>query len=273
MTELRIWDETFRHAPSAGSPFLHPKKVRWRRTGPDTEVTFFTDLHLGDHRVPDIVRSPAKHKIAWIVEPWVINASPYHWIKQNFHLFSMVLTHTKNLLPIDPRFKYCPIGGCWIAEEHRRGLPTRTDRLSIIASGKVMTSLQQLRHDVVRELAAAYNIGKFGDAYQYIKFKHEVLGCYEYSIVIENCVEPGYFTEKLTDCLACHCVPLYCGDPTINELFDMSGIPTFSDIPSLRAILDNLPVVPTSVKEHNYKVAERYFIPDDWIMDEVVSKL
>lgn len=45
-----------------------------------------------------------------------------------------------------------------------------------------------------------------------------------FHLVIENGSEPGYFTEKLIDCLLCECVPLYFGDPDISAVFDERGI-------------------------------------------------
>lgn len=45
-----------------------------------------------------------------------------------------------------------------------------------------------------------------------------------FHLSIENCSEPGYFTEKLIDAFACRCVPLYYGDPAIGEIFDLRGM-------------------------------------------------
>lgn len=42
---------------------------------------------------------------------------------------------------------------------------------------------------------------------------------YKFSIAIENCVESGYFTEKLTDCILTDTTPIYFGCPNIDNFF------------------------------------------------------
>ena len=51
---------------------------------------------------------------------------------------------------------------------------------------------------------------------------------YKYSIAIENCIEEGYFTEKLTDCILTDTIPIYYGCPNIEKYF--SGIPVLSNL-------------------------------------------
>ena len=270
MITLKIWDETFKHTKSAGSPILTPKKVYWARNIPDTEVTFYTDLHLGDHRIPDIRKSKAKKKIAWIIEPCIINSGPYNWIRQNFQLFDKVITHHKYLLSLDPRFIYCPAGGCWIQEEHHRHIGERKG-VSTISSWKLMTTMHHTRREIMEKLSQKYGIDGYGEMYnREVQYKYEVLTKYKYSIVVENCAVAGYFTEKLLDCIATYCVPIYFGDPDIHQIFD---IPTFTTLDELEAILSNLPPITTETLEKNYLTGQQYFIPDDWVYDNVVCKL
>ena len=47
---------------------------------------------------------------------------------------------------------------------------------------------------------------------------------YMFHLSIENCIEAGYFTEKLLDAFVARCVPLYFGDPLIASHFDTRGI-------------------------------------------------
>ena len=46
---------------------------------------------------------------------------------------------------------------------------------------------------------------------------------YQYSVVIENCRENNYFTEKLMDCLLTKTIPIYYGCPNISNWFDTRG--------------------------------------------------
>ena len=269
MITLKIWDMTFAHAKSAGSDYLIPKKVCWARNIPDTDVTFYTDLNMGDHRIPDIKNSRARKKIAWIIEPQIINPSPYNWIKSNFQLFDKVITHHKYLLSLDPRFIYCPAGGCWIPEEYHRHTGERNGSVSTIASWKMMTDMHKTRHEIMKRFNQ--KIDGYGEMFnKHVQFKHEVLTKYKYSIVVENCAVAGYFTEKLLDCIATYCVPIYFGDPDIHQIFD---IPTFTTLDELEVILSNLPPITTETLEKNYLTGQQYFIPDDWVYDNVVCKL
>lgn len=47
--------------------------------------------------------------------------------------------------------------------------------------------------------------------------KREVLNGYRFAICFENCVFPGYVTEKLFDCFLAGCVPVYWGAPDITD--------------------------------------------------------
>ena len=50
-----------------------------------------------------------------------------------------------------------------------------------------------------------------------------------FSIVIENCKEDYYFTEKLIDCFLTGTVPIYYGCPSIAKFFNEKGILSFSN--------------------------------------------
>jgi len=270
---IKIWDIVFAHAKGCGdgSGLNPPKKIQWVRNGPDTDITFYTDQNLGDHRIPDIKNSPAKKKIAWIIEPQIINQSPYNWIKDNYKLFDKVITHHKHLLSIDQRFIYGPIGGCWVPENQHKYNGPRNGQFSLIASWKLMTPMHQMRHDIMRLFGQKYGIEGYGEAFnRHVKFKHEVLNNYRYNIVVENCSVAGYFTEKLLDCIAAYCVPIYYGDPDIRQIFD---IPTFTTLDELENLLKNPPLINYSTLEMNYNIGKQYFIPEDWIYDNVIETL
>jgi hypothetical protein len=69
--------------------------------------------------------------------------------------------------------------------------------------------------------------------YQPFDVKTDGLAPYRYSVVIENCQEQNYFTEKLVDAFLCKTVPIYRGCPNIGDYFDISGMivcNSFSDI-------------------------------------------
>ena len=57
----------------------------------------------------------------------------------------------------------------------------------------------------------------YGNGFNSISDKIEVLSQYKYSIVIENCSYQDYWTEKLADCLLAGSYPIYYGATNISE--------------------------------------------------------
>ncbi|MGY0036916.1 glycosyltransferase family 10 domain-containing protein [Pedobacter sp. NJ-S-72] len=53
-----------------------------------------------------------------------------------------------------------------------------------------------------------------------IKYKHEGLLPYEYSIAMENSNEKNYITEKFVDCVLCNTTPIYNGAPNLTDVYD-----------------------------------------------------
>ena len=72
-------------------------------------------------------------------------------------------------------------------------------------------------------------IDLYGNGYKAIINKEEGLKDYCFSFAIENSVEPGYFTEKILDCFLTGTIPIYYGDPSIQETFDNRGIIFLTD--------------------------------------------
>ena len=77
----------------------------------------------------------------------------------------------------------------------------------------------------------------------HIQNKRNALEDYEFSIAIENCVETGYFSEKLTDCILLDCTPIYYGCPNIEGfLHNVHALNNLNDITELSRILQTNPL-------------------------------
>lgn len=50
-----------------------------------------------------------------------------------------------------------------------------------------------------------------------IDSKHLTLSNYQFALCFENCVYPGYITEKIFDCFLSKCIPIYYGAPDIDQ--------------------------------------------------------
>lgn len=262
--KLHISDSIFSHAHSS-SWYNKPTEFEWVRSY-DGECMVFTDNHL-----KTVDNYETNKKYAWLVESPKITPHAYGFIKTNFDKFEKVFTFNKELLDSSDKFVFNPHGGCWINEEDRF-IHDKTKMVSIIASPKTITEGHRLRHSVIN---AFNNIEVFG-FHSRIENKITGLKDFRFSIVIENCKEDYYFTEKLIDCFITGTVPIYWGCPSISDFFDSKGMITFNDVNDLTNILNDLSEekyndMLDSVKT-NYDLSKHYLVTDDLIYKNIKNE-
>lgn len=117
---------------------------------------------------------------------------------------------------------------------------------SIIASAKKDLPGHQLRHQLVegiREKSLPIDI--LGRGYHPFEYKWQGLLPYRYSVIIENDIEPHYFTEKILDAFVCGTIPIYWGTGNIGEYFDDEGIIQCQSFSAIMNMLENLPEYPS----------------------------
>lgn len=277
--KVSILDNQFSHTHpgsfGCGDLKIPPTHFEWDRTGKEinnliiiTENSFWT---------VDSIK--CKTKVGLILEPESISPDPYKWIKQpiNYEKFSYILTHNKELLLLDDRFKWYPFGGCWLTKEQQQIYP-KTKNISIIASWKNQTEGHKLRHEVIKRFGDRIDV--FGNGYTKINSKLSALKDYKYTIVIENERRNGFFTEKLIDALRTGTVPIYWGAYDINHYFS-NGILRASDISDIEHYIDMSDTwyKPEERKEdkemieNNFEIAAQYCIPEDWLWENFFNPL
>ena len=172
----------------------------------------------------------------------------YNYIESHNHLFDLVLTFDKKLLDKGENYGLNLYGTTWLHESYRH-IWTKSKICSLIISNKKLTSGHKLRHIIV-ELIQKQSINFidiYGGQYCHLPFTTSIpfsqdhghshisnkkivaLKDYMFSIVIENCKEDYYFTEKIIDCFLSGTVPIYYGCPSIGKFFNIKGILTFSN--------------------------------------------
>ena len=74
-----------------------------------------------------------------------------------------------------------------------------------------------------------------------IRLKIDALKDYQFSIGMENTIENGYFTEKLTDCILADSTPIYLGCGDINNYFNnIHTLSLYEDpVEKIKYILNN----------------------------------
>jgi len=159
-----------------------------------------------------------------LIEPRVIQGRFYSLMPLLAPRFHRVFSHYPQLVASLPNGRLIHHGGSWL-QHSVDAASKRSSLLSLVASAKKSTAGQKLRHRIADWGGLIGNdMSLLGYGYQPFFDREEGFLPYRYSVVIENCRDPGYFTEKLIDCLLCGTVPIYWGDPDIGRHFDMKGI-------------------------------------------------
>lgn len=84
--------------------------------------------------------------------------------------------------------------------------------------------------------------------------KKNALVDYEFSVAIENCVEQGYFTEKIADCILTNTTPIYYGCPDITCFIpDIYRLTELNNLQELMVALQSGPL-----KQNKEKFATKY---------------
>jgi len=271
--KIAICDRSFAHSTAIGSgdyPWP-PRYFEWDREGCESSAgpAVFTDFEL-----EKATASPARFKIALLLESRAIAPRIYKQIRKLEPVFDLILTYDEALLRRGGKYRFYPFGGCWIAESDCKPYD-KTLEVSIIASSKRQISGHRLRHKVVE--AFGNRLCAFGRGYRPVDHKLEALAAFRYSVVIENICEPNYFTEKIVDCFATGTVPIYWGCPNIGEFFDLGGIITFRNLRELGQVLsrigpDDYEARRPAIASNLAKVPE-FRTPEDWLWPNVFSKM
>tara|TARA_Y100000592_G_C5472991_1_gene320599 strand:+ start:2169 stop:3047 length:879 start_codon:yes stop_codon:yes gene_type:complete len=208
-----------------------PKHVEWVHEGfnnhmktfnnlESTDETFYTEelIHLGLND-----KTSAK-KYGWLIEPRWYNPMAAE-IKRNpevyIESYDAIFTHDKELLDIDPKFKFVWGQGSIIEEV---GLFEKSKLVSCVCSGQTMSEGHQLRLEIAQQLAESGQVDMYGKAFNYIPRKIDGLKDYMFSFAMENSCYESYFTEKLHDCLLTGTMPVYLGAPDIGDFYNIDGI-------------------------------------------------
>lgn len=172
-----------------------------------------------------------------VVEPQAVHGRNMAWLKLLWWRFYRVLTCVPRLLERLPNGERYLFGSTWVPD-YRDLRIEKTAMTSLIASGKTYYPGHKLRHqavDWIHEQDAGADI--LGRGYAPFERKSDGLAPYRYSVIIENVREPGFFTEKLIDCLLCETVPIYWGAPDIDQIFEPRGMMICQSLEDIQAAI------------------------------------
>lgn len=193
------------------------------------------DVHFYTHEaVLEVIGNPKK-KYAMFCEPETILPESYTVFKQNKGLekdFDLIFTHHEEFLEkFDNARLFNPFARIWGALRDENGnLPDniselKTKGISIISSNKIYCDLHKFRYELAfkcKKEGLADTFGTF-DGGSFITFDKTVVP-YKFSVAIENKVDSYWFTEKILNCFANMCIPIYLGATKIDTVFNPDGI-------------------------------------------------
>lgn len=81
---------------------------------------------------------------------------------------------------------------------------------------------------------------------------------YRFALCFENCVFPGYVTEKIFDCFFSGCIPIYYGAPDISEFVPQESFIDFRMFSDLRELERFITELPDSEAIEYLKAAKRF---------------
>ena len=237
-----------------------PKYIKWVEY--KRPIEFYSDTFVYQNNNPNAS--------ALLIEPRSIQPDVYQYMEKNWQKFRYIFTHDSELLKL-PNAKRILFGGVYEFND----VP-KTKGISFCSSNKAMCELHRKRMRLARELEGVvdcmgtYNGGKKVSTY-------DIHAPYRFSVIIENYIDDYWFTEKICNCFANKCVPIYYGARKIDEFFNASGIIRAKSIEDMRSWIHkiqywiNLEVWYNNmmpVINENYELVKQYTCFEDWFYNE-----
>lgn len=196
---------------------------------------FALPVHLYTHScMRQLVGNPKK-RYGLLIEPRTVDEQDYKLLENHPELvekFDRVFTFDERLLDKYPNASQF----CFNAELRLYGRDEqqikkdmedheKLKNISIVSSDKLMCDLHRLRYDWAKKFKNSGKVDTYGtfDGGKWV-IPFDYLYDYRYSIVVENSIEPYWFTEKILNCFAMRTVPIYVGHPKMLERFNADGI-------------------------------------------------
>lgn len=239
---------------------IKPKYIEWVKE--DCGISIYTDEFIKTNDID-------KNAMALLIEPRSIQPAIYEYIKENYTKFKYVFTHDDILLNALPNAKKIVFGGIYDTSNSKK-----TKQISMVSSDKQMCELHIQRLKLIRELADNPKVDCLGtwNGGKYVSTK-EAHKEYRFAIVIENYISDYWFTEKICNCFANKCIPIYLGARKINEYFNADGIIQANSIDDIKSIILNLDCDTEYEKRinavnENYERVKKYRCFEDWFYNE-----
>ena len=204
-----------------------PKYIEWVKTS--APITFYSDSYVTEPIFEE-------NACALLIEPRSIQPRICMLMEKPeiYNQFRYVFTHDQKLLDKLPNAKPIIWGGVYEYNDIEK-----TKDISMVSSDKRMCDLHIKRLELAKQLEnkidcmGNYNGGNKVDT-------KAIYAPYRFSVVIENYIEPYWWSEKVCNCFANKTIPIYYGSPDITKWFNKMGIIQVKDISSIPRIIEGL---------------------------------
>lgn len=234
MRVFYLWDIMACTTPYTLILGQQPEEILWDRYNTGLPIQFFTHGKIFENISPYCIR-----KYAILYESEAIQPQDYQRALNDsgrMKEFNKIFTFSEKILNRYENALFIPASGLWYGtslnggslDEHR--YEKKEKNISVVSSAKTHTKYHRLRVETAKK-AVALGIADGYGAFckKRVEKKADALDHYRYSIVLENDVQPYYFTEKILDCFAAMTIPIYLGASKIDKFFNMDGIITLEE--------------------------------------------
>lgn len=237
MIEVTLNDSNFPHQKCL-TPFFNSSKLEWKRDGIRRKINVYTD-NLIKTSIIDIPND-GNLNICLLLEPLTNPAwtDVYDYIQTDFEKFDLIITHNKQKLQHlfetrSDKFHYSThcITQSWLYEKDHQLYP-KTKMISLPFSHKNFCEGHRFRHLCYEKYKNRGLIDFWGGGLPAGDVNHywgpEIFIPYKYMIVIENCLQKGFNSEKLNDAILTGCIPIYWGAEIEDSNYNLSSIFSFA---------------------------------------------
>lgn len=277
MIKWNLKDTSFSHIKTGYSaPSIKSEYIEWDRECKSDGPTFYTHEQI-------LVNEPTDNAYGILLESQAIIPHIYNALYEHPEIvakYKTIFTHSSTLARKYKNTKWIPGGSIWIGGEYgggKIGIHPKTKLCSMVSSDKKMCQLHNARIAIAELLkltdAPVDFFGTFSGPWVPI---NESLQEYMFSIVMENYLDFGYFTEKLLNCFATGTIPIYCGSKWTENayyctVFNEDGIIHFEKPAELLDIFSDNKVSKEYFEskreaiEDNFNLCHQYRLVEDYI--------
>jgi hypothetical protein len=256
------------------STCFHEKKfIEWTRDY-SSDISFYVGDWQANTSLQKMFDDPNdKKKYYWILESPAVIPGAITWIEQNYEAMLArcegIFTSNEHLCTLHDRiFNVVPNAASWIIDKQ---LYTKSKLVSMIASNKSFTQGHLKRLEYIKQYQDKVDF--FGRGFREIEKKEQGLCDYMFSIAIENCETPGYFSEKITDCFATGTIPIYLGaKETVSKYFNPNGIIFLDEAFNLNSLTKELYYDKIEYVKENLEIAKSFPIMEDYIFENYIKE-